>query len=159
MSIIGAKPAAVGGAETVGTVKRAIALTAVFIIVETVLVAETIWVILFNGIDVGNPCSAAIGILLSIALLANLGTVCGVAAARAAESARQSKYRLRGGRIDADSVELSGDISGGTSLPASEPVGRPGRRHTRWRVGEHSHWWGPQMGASHGDVSVPKADP
>ena len=40
MSIIGAEPAAVGGAETVGTVKRAIALAGVFIIVETVLVPK-----------------------------------------------------------------------------------------------------------------------
>ncbi|MGO9156613.1 hypothetical protein [Mycobacterium sp.] len=97
--------------------KRAIALAAVFIIVETVLVAETIWVILFNEIDVGNPWSAAIGILLSIALLANLGIVCGVAATGAAESARQSKFqgdRLRGGRADAGSAGLSGDIPGGT---------------------------------------------
>ena len=105
----------IGGAETVGTGKRTIALAAVSIIVETVLVAETIWVLLFNGIDVGDPWSGAIGALLSVALLANPGIVCGVAAARAAESARQSKHRLRGGRSD-DGVELSGDISRGDAV-------------------------------------------
>jgi hypothetical protein len=67
----------------------------------------------FPGEFIDSGTWVAIGILLSIALLANLGIVCGVVAARAAESARQSKYRLRGGRIDADSVELSGDISRG----------------------------------------------
>ena len=116
MSIIGAKPAAIGGAETVGTGKRTIVLATVFIIVETVLVAETIWVLLFNGIDVGDPWSAAIGVLLSVALLANLGIVCGVTAARGAESARQAKYRLRDGHIDADGVELSGDIARGDAV-------------------------------------------
>jgi hypothetical protein len=57
-----------------------------------VLVAETISVILLDGIGPGKAGAAPIAILLSIALLANLGLVCSVAASIAASSARQSKH-------------------------------------------------------------------
>ena len=88
--IIAPGPSAIGAAVTVD--KSAIVPAAVFIIVEIVLVAETISVILLDEIDPEKAGAAPIAIFLSIALLANLGVVCSVAAAIAANSARQSKH-------------------------------------------------------------------
>lgn len=73
------------------TVKHTILPAAVFIIVETVLVAETILVVLLDEISPRSPGAAPIAILLSVALLVNLGLVCGVAAALAADSERRSR--------------------------------------------------------------------
>jgi hypothetical protein len=94
VSIGASEPPAIGAAETVDTGKTAIVPAVAFIIVEIVLVVETISVILMKEIDPRNPGAALIAILLSMALLANLGVVCGIAAARAAESVRQSKRRV-----------------------------------------------------------------
>lgn len=92
ISIIAFEPPAIGAAETVDTGKPAIVPAAVFIIVEIILVAETISVILLKEIDPRNPGAAPIAILLSMALLANLGLICSIAAASAANSVRQSKH-------------------------------------------------------------------
>jgi hypothetical protein len=92
VSIIASAPPAIGAAEPVGTAKSAIVPAAVFILVEIILVAETVSVILLKEIDSGNPGAAPIAVLLSIALLANLGLVCSIAAASVANSVRQSKY-------------------------------------------------------------------
>jgi hypothetical protein len=73
------------------TVRPTILPVAVFIIVEIVLVAETISVILLKEMGPRNTGAAPIAMLLSVALLANLGLVCGVAAAVASDSVRRSK--------------------------------------------------------------------
>jgi hypothetical protein len=91
VSIIVSERTAFQAGEAVDTVKRAILPAAVFIIVEIVLVAEAISVILLREMDPGNPGAAPIAILLSVALLANLGVVTSMAAAIAANSVRQSK--------------------------------------------------------------------
>jgi hypothetical protein len=88
VSIIASEPLAT---ETVDRSKPAIVPAAVFIIVEIMLAAETISVILLKEIDPRNPISAPIAILLSTALLVNLGFVCSMAAAMAASSVRQRK--------------------------------------------------------------------
>jgi hypothetical protein len=92
VSIIGPQSRAIGAVEKVGIVKPAIVSAAVFIIVEIVLVAETIAVILLKEIDPRHPGAAPIAILLSMTLLANLGLVCGIAATIAANSVRLSKH-------------------------------------------------------------------
>jgi hypothetical protein len=91
VSIIVSEPAAIGAVETVDTIKPAVVPVAVFIIVEIMLVAETISVLLLKVVDLRNPSAAPIAILLSVALLANLGVICNTAAAIAANSVRQSK--------------------------------------------------------------------
>lgn len=90
MSIFAAEPPVIG-AEPVRTAKPAVVLSAIFIIIEIVLAAETIAVILLKEIGPKNPGSAPIAVLLSIALLANLGVVSSVAAADAASSVREWK--------------------------------------------------------------------
>lgn len=96
MSITASGQIAIEAPETVDTAKPAIVPAAVFIIVEIVLVAETISAILLNELDPRNPGAAPITILLSVALLANLGLVCSLAAAIAAESVRRSnRARVR----------------------------------------------------------------
>jgi hypothetical protein len=96
VSITASGQTAIEASETVDTVKPAIVPAAVFIIVEVVLVAETISAILLNELDPRNPGAAPITILLSVALLVNLGLVCSVAAAIAAESVRRSnRARVR----------------------------------------------------------------
>jgi hypothetical protein len=92
VSIIAPEPPVIGAIETVDTAKLAIVPVAVFIIVEIMVVAETIWVILLKGVDPQNPGAAPIAMLLSMALLANLGLVCSIAAASAANSVRQSRH-------------------------------------------------------------------
>ena len=96
MSITALEQTASEVPERVGTVKPAILAAAVFIIVEVVLMAETISVILLKDMDPRNPGASAIAILLSVALLANLGLVCSMAAAIAAQSVRRSnRARVR----------------------------------------------------------------
>ncbi len=92
MSIIASEPPVIGTAEPVDIARSAIIPTAVFIIVEIILVAEAISVILLKEIDLRNPAATPIAILLSMALLANLGIVCSMAAASAANSIRKPKY-------------------------------------------------------------------
>ncbi len=92
MSIMALEPPAVSVAETVDTARRAIMPAALFIIVEIVLVAETISVILLKEFDLQNPATTPIAILLSTALLANLGIVCSMAAASATNSIRRLVY-------------------------------------------------------------------
>ena len=130
MSIIGPQSRAIGAVETVGIVKPAIVSAAVFIIVEIVLVAETIAVILLKEIDPRNPGAAPIAILLSMALLANLGLVCGIAATIAANSVRQSKReraralrgRFRGAHGGAEGIESADrDIAAVVDVPAPDP--------------------------------------
>ncbi|HTQ21270.1 hypothetical protein, partial [Mycobacterium sp.] len=59
---------------------------------RTVLAAETIWVVLLKESDLRNPAATPIAIFLSMALLANLGIVCGLAATTAANSIRKPNY-------------------------------------------------------------------
>jgi hypothetical protein len=92
VSIMALEPPAVRAAETVGIGRRAIVPAALFIIVEIVLVAETISVILLKEFDLQNPAAMPIAILLSTALLANLGVVCSIAAASATSSIRRLDY-------------------------------------------------------------------
>ena len=92
VSIIASEPPANGTAEPADRVRSALIPAAVFIIVEIILVAETISVILLQEIGPRNPGAAPIAILLSMALLANLGLVCSIAAANVAKSVRQSKW-------------------------------------------------------------------
>jgi hypothetical protein len=92
VSIIASEPLAIAAAEAAKVPKRAILPAAAFIIVEILLVAESISVILFKEMDPGHPGAGPIAMLLSMALLANLGLVCGLAAASVAGSIRQSKH-------------------------------------------------------------------
>jgi hypothetical protein len=92
VSIIASEPPAIGTAEPVDSARSAIIPAAVFIIVEIILVAEAISVILLKEIDLRNPAATPIAILLSMALLANLGIVCSMAAASAANSIRRPEY-------------------------------------------------------------------
>ncbi len=103
------------------TVKPIVWPAAVFITVEVLLVAETISVILLDRIDPRNPGAAPIAILLSVALLANLGLVCGVAAAIAADSIRRSQRARASALIDAFTAvgtPVAGTGSAGLPSPA-----------------------------------------
>jgi hypothetical protein len=91
VSTIDLQPADIRTAETVETGKSALVLAAVFIVVEIVLMAETIVVVLLEGSEHRNPGAAPIAILLSTALLANLGLVCTFIAASAANVVRRSR--------------------------------------------------------------------
>jgi hypothetical protein len=143
MSIIAFEPQAIGTAEAVDIGKQpAIVPAAVFIIVEIMLVAETISVILLKEIDPRNPGAAPIAILLSVALLANLGLICSIAAASAANSVRQSKHggtragsgwipvvRASEERIDSAPADFAGvDFP----APASAGATSPRRRSPGW---------------------------
>jgi hypothetical protein len=97
VSIIASEPLAIEAGEAVGAPKLAILPAAVFIIVEIILVAESISVILLKEIGPQHPGTAPIAMLLSMALLANLGLVCGLAAASVAGSVRQIKHGPRSG--------------------------------------------------------------
>jgi hypothetical protein len=129
VSIIGPQSRAIGAVEMVGIVKPAIVSAAVFIIVETVLVAETIAVILLKQIDPRHPGAAPIATLLSVTLLANLGLVCGIAATIAANSVRRSKHErarsLRGHFAalgGAEGIESADrDIAGVVDVRAPDP--------------------------------------
>lgn len=83
--------AATTAAETGDTARPAILPAVVFIVVEIVLVAEAVLVILLKELDVRNPGAAPIAILLSVALLANLGLVCSLAAAITGDAVRHWK--------------------------------------------------------------------
>ena len=89
VSIIASEPPAVGTAGPIDSARSALIPAAVFIVVEIILVAEAISVILLKEIDLRNPAATPIAILLSMALLANLGIVCSMAAASAANSIRK----------------------------------------------------------------------
>jgi hypothetical protein len=130
VSIIGPQSRAIGAVEKVGIVKPAIVSAAVFIIVEIVLVAETIEVILLKEIDPRHPGAAPIAILLSMTLLANLGLVCGIAATIAANSARRAQHQraralrgrfavLSGGAEGVESADRY--IAGAIDVPAPDP--------------------------------------
>ena len=130
VSIIGPQSRAIGAVEMVGIVKPAIVSAAVFIIVEIVLVAETIAVILLKEINPRHPGPAPIAILLSMTLLANLGLVCGIAATIATNSVPRSKHqraRALRGRFTALSGGAEGiesadrDIAGVVDVPAPDP--------------------------------------
>ncbi|HTY30700.1 hypothetical protein [Mycobacterium sp.] len=139
MSIATSRPKAVGVAETVGALRPAILPAAVFIVVEILLAAETIWVILLKGTDPRSPAAAPLAILLSVALLANLGLLCGAAAAIAAETIRRSNRALgssiasvgapetAGGDVPAADLPRSADAedSAAGNEPASGPPGMP----------------------------------
>ena len=133
VSITAWGPTAIEDAETVDNVKPAILPAAVFIIVEIVLVAETISVILLKEMDPRNPAAAPIAILLSVALLANLGLVCSVAAASAADSVRRSnraRARALSGRFAAVGAPAEGTDSAdvdlaGVDFPAPASVAFP----------------------------------
>jgi hypothetical protein len=92
VSIIASGPPAIGAAEPVAVVRSALVPAAVFILVEIMLVADTVSVILLKEIDPRKSGVAPIAILLSMALLANLGLVCSVVAASVAKSVRRSKW-------------------------------------------------------------------
>jgi hypothetical protein len=118
-------PPAIAAAKAVD--KSAIVPAAVFIIVEIVLAAETISVILLDGIGPGKAGAAPIAILLSIALLANLGVVCSVAAAVAANAARQSKHKvarapsgwLHAVSSSAEGIDFAAGYTGGVDVAAA----------------------------------------
>jgi hypothetical protein len=84
-------PPAIRTDQIVETGKSPWVLAAVFIVVEIVLMAETISVILLGGREQPNPGVTPIAILLSTALLANLGLVCSFIAASAASAVRRSR--------------------------------------------------------------------
>jgi Zn-dependent protease with chaperone function len=84
-------PPAIRTGETVETDKSPWVLAAVFILVEIVLMAETISVMLLGGSEQRNPGATPIALLLSTALLANLGLVCSFIAASAASAVRRSR--------------------------------------------------------------------
>jgi hypothetical protein len=85
------QPPAISTDEIVETGKSPWVLAAVFIVVEILLMAETISVILLGGSGERNPGVAPIAILLSTALLVNLGLVCSFIAASAASAVRRSR--------------------------------------------------------------------
>jgi hypothetical protein len=89
MSIITPVAATTTAAETAG--RPAILPSAVFIVVEIVLVAETVLVILLKELDARDSGAGPIAILLSIALLANLGLVCSMVAAITGDAVRHWK--------------------------------------------------------------------
>lgn len=91
MSTIDPLPPTIGTDETAETGKSAIVLAALFIVVEILLMAETIGVILHEGSEDRYPGQAPVAILLSTALLANLGLVCTVIAGSAANVVRRSR--------------------------------------------------------------------
>jgi len=91
MSISDLPRAAVDSVDTVYTLRPAVWPAAAFIMVEIILVAETISVMLLKELDPTKPGAAPVAVLLSIALLANLGVVCTVAAASAARSVRRAR--------------------------------------------------------------------
>ena len=125
MSITALEQTASEVPERVDTVKPAILPAAVFIIVEVVLMAETISVILLKDMDTRNPGASTIAILLSVALLANLGLVCSMAAAIAAQSVRRwnrARARAFSGSFPAASAPVAGvdseqDDVAGADLP------------------------------------------
>jgi hypothetical protein len=118
--------------ERVDTVKSAILPAAIFIVVEVVLVAETISVILLQDMHSRNVGAVAIAILLSVALLANLGLVCSMAAAIAAQSVRRSN-RARARAFSSSFPAASAPVAGvdsaerdvaGADLPAPDVAPR-----------------------------------
>src|SRR5581483_6835037 len=101
--------------ETVEAGKSALVLAAIFIAVEIVLMAETISVLL-EGAEARSPGGGPIAILLSTALLANLGLMCTFIAATATSAIRRSRRAevLRVASFAA--VSPSGEIDVGGSV-------------------------------------------
>jgi hypothetical protein len=116
VSIITSEPPAIGTAEPVDSARSAIIPAAVFIIVEIILVAEAISVILLKEIDLRNPAATPIAILLSMALLANLGIVCSMAAASVANSIRKPEYGEPAWSVV---IKLPPSVSGSAAQPAA----------------------------------------
>jgi hypothetical protein len=123
LSIIASRRAAVETAESAGAVGPAILPVVAFIVVEILLAAETIWVILLKDIALRSPAAAPLAILLSVALLANLGLVCSAAAAVAADAIRRSNRAPSGSfasvGADADGAVEAGSPSAPPAMPAS----------------------------------------
>jgi hypothetical protein len=106
------QPPAVRTDEIVETGKSPWVLAAVFIVVEIVLMAETISVILLGGSEQRSPGITPIAILLSAALLANLGLVCSFIAASAASAVRRSRRAGAAVGSGAEGTEsVAGDLS------------------------------------------------
>jgi hypothetical protein len=122
VSIIASRRAAVETAESAGA-GPAILPVAAFIVVQILLAAETIWVILLKEMAPRSPAAAPLAILLSVALLANLGLVCSAAAAVAADAIRRSNRPLSGSfasvGADADGAVGPGSPSAPPAMPAS----------------------------------------
>ncbi|OBH05106.1 hypothetical protein A5696_02865 [Mycobacterium sp. E2699] len=110
VSIRGSRPRALKAGEPARTVKRAVLPAAVFIVVEILLAAETLWVLLLGELDPRSPAAAPLAILLSVALLANLGLVCSAAAAVAADAIRRADREL-GGSIAPVGASEPGDAA------------------------------------------------
>ncbi|WP_068179629.1 hypothetical protein [Mycobacterium sp. UM_CSW] len=113
MPIIARKAASIPATEAADAVKRAILPAAVFVVVQTLLAAEAISVILFEDVDARNAGARLIAFLLSVALLANLGLVCGLVAAHAAGTIRRWNHARARALINAFP-----DVS----VPAEEPA-------------------------------------
>ena len=123
MSIIASETPAIGTAEPVVRSRSAIIPAAVFIIVEIILVAEAISVILLKEIDLRNQAATPVAILLSMALLANLGIVCSMAAASAANSIRKPEYAEPAWSVV---VELPPAVPGSAAHPDATHTVPPG---------------------------------
>jgi hypothetical protein len=131
------QPPAIRTGETVETDKSPFVLAAVFILVEIVLMAETISVILLGGSEQRNPGVTPIAILLSTALLANLGLVCSFIGASAASAVRRSRRAgpipvpsfaavgcgAEGAESTADAADVVGSLAApGTAVSAGIPT-------------------------------------
>jgi hypothetical protein len=114
--------AATTAAETSDAARPAILPAVVFIVVEIVLVAEAVLVILLKELDVRNPAAAPIAILLSVALLANLGLVCSLAAAITGDAVRHWK-RERARELSGWFALFSDDPGLGSADGDLAPVG------------------------------------
>ena len=112
------QPPAIRTDEIVETGKSPWVLAAVFIVVEILLMAETISVILLGGSGERNPGITPIAILLSTALLANLGLVCSFIAASAASAVRRSR---RAGAVPVPSFAAVGCGAEGVDSLAGDP--------------------------------------
>lgn len=102
------QPPAVRTDEIVETGKSPWVLAAAFIVVEILLMAETIIVILLGGSEPRNAGVTPIAILLSTALLANLGLVCSFIGASAASAVRRSR-RAEAASFSAEVAESPDD--------------------------------------------------
>jgi hypothetical protein len=111
-------------AEAVRGRRPAMVPVAVFIMVEIMLAADTISVIFLGELDPRNPGTAPVAMLLCTALLANLGLVCGLAAASlagsrfAAASAGNERYESASGRHRRRAVDTQGPAVPGSRTPA-----------------------------------------
>jgi hypothetical protein len=100
VSINSAELPAIAAVEPMDTAKSAIIPVVVFIVVQIMLAAETIWVIFREELNPWYPGAVPIAGLLSITLLADFALVCSVAATLAVQSIRQSQH-VRGRELHA----------------------------------------------------------